>query len=173
MDGAPCNIIFNEFVKPGKGQAFSRVKYRNLLTGRVLEKTFKSGESVPGADIREANLVFLYQSGDEWTFMDESSYEQHNIYANAVGDAKDWLIENAPCTIVFWNEQPIEITPETFVNLKVIECEPSIKGDTVSGATKEATLETGKTIRVPLFVEQGDLLRIDTRTGEYSSRAKD
>jgi elongation factor P len=173
MDGAPCSITFNEFVKPGKGQAFSRVKYRNLLTGRILEKTFKSGESVPAADVREANLVFLYQSNDEWVFVDESTYEQHIIHKNAVGDAKDWLIENAPCMIVFWNDQPIEITPETFVNLRVIECEPAIKGDTVSGATKEAKLETGKTIRVPLFVEQGDLLKIDTRNGEYASRAKD
>lgn len=173
LDGAPCAIIHNEFVKPGKGQAFNRVKYRQLLTGKVLEKTFKSGETVEAADVIDRSLQYLYQDGDAWHFMDNDSFEQVSLDAAVVGDNRYWLKEQDMIDIVFWNDAPITIEPPTFVVLAVTDCAPGVKGDTVSGGTKEAILETGAEIRVPLFVNVGDLLKVDTRTAEYVSRAKD
>lgn len=173
LDGAPCSIIHNEFVKPGKGQAFNRVKYRNLITGKVLEKTFKSGESVEAADVMERELQYLYADGEKWHFMDNNTYEQVSLGAAVVGDNQYWLKEQDMIAIVFWNDSPISIEPPNFVVLEVKDCAPGVKGDTVSGGTKEAVLETGAEIRVPLFVNIGDLLKIDTRTAEYVSRAKD
>lgn len=172
LDGDPCSIIENEFVKPGKGQAFNRVKFRNLKTGRVLERTFKSGESLPGADVIEMELQYLYKDGEFYHFMHPETFEQYSADVKAVGDANKWLKEQDMCTVTLWNGAPILVVPPIFVTLKVTATEPGIRGDTATGGSKQATLETGTIVRVPLFVNEGDLLKIDTRTGEYVSRAK-
>ncbi len=171
-DGAPCVIVSSDFVKPGKGQAFVRVKIKNLLTGRVLEQTYKSGDTVEAADVEEKPMQYLYNDGSLWYFMVPDSYEQYEVSDSAVGDAKKWIKEGDECMVVLWNETPIAVVPPTFVELEVIETEPGFKGDTVSGATKPAKLETGAVIKVPLFINVGDKLKIDTRTGEYVSRVK-
>jgi len=173
MDGDPCSIIENEFVKPGKGQAFSRVKLRNLKTGRVIERTFKSGESLEAADVVEVDLQYLYTDGELWHFMDEQSFEQYAANAEVVTNAGQWLKEQDICTVTLWNGQPLYVMSPNFVVLTVTQTDPGVRGDTASGATKPATTETGAVIKVPLFVEEGERLRIDTRTGEYVSRVKD
>nr|VFK27805.1 MAG: translation elongation factor P (EF-P) [Candidatus Kentron sp. MB] len=172
LDNEPCAIIENEFVKPGKGQAFVRVKYRNLNTGRVNERTFKSGETVEAADVVERELQYLYSDGESWHFMDSESYEQHMGDAVAIGDTAKWLKEQDVCTAMLWNGALISVTPPNFVILEITETDPGVRGDTASGATKPATLETGAVVKVPLFVNEGDLIKVDTRTGEYVSRAK-
>ena len=172
LDGDPCSIIENEFVKPGKGQAFNRVKLRNLKTGRVLERTFKSGESLPAADVVEMELQYLYNDGEFWHFMDPSSFEQHAADNKVIGDTDKWLKEQDTCTIVMYNGTPLSIEPPTFVELKIVETDPGLKGDTASGGSKPAKLETGATVRVPLFVDEGEVIKVDTRTGEYVSRVK-
>ncbi|WP_297529588.1 elongation factor P [Thiohalobacter sp.] len=173
LDGDPCAIIENEFVKPGKGQAFNRVKLRNLKTGRVWERTFKSGESVEAADVLDVDMQYLYSDGEQWHFMHPETFEQVAADEAAVADARNWLKEQDVCTVTLWNGVPISVTPPNHVVLEVTETEPGIRGDTATGATKPATLETGATVLVPLFVDVGDKLKVDTRTGEYISRAKD
>ncbi|MEM7048008.1 MAG: elongation factor P [Acidobacteriota bacterium] len=173
IDGDPCAIIDNEFVKPGKGQAFVRVKYRNLLTGRVIEKTFKSGESVEAADVRETDMQYLYNDGETWHFMVPETYEQHEANADAVGDAAQWIKEQDICAVTVYNGSPLFVAPPNFVVLKVTQTDPGLRGDTSSGGNKPATLETGAVVRVPLFIQEGELLRVDTRTGNYVSRAKE
>lgn len=173
LDGDPCSIIENEFVKPGKGQAFSRVKIRNLKTGRVIERTFKSGDSVEGADVMETDLQYLYNDGEFWHFMDPNSYEQLAADAGAVADAAKWLKEQDTCLVTLWNGAPISVTPPNFVVLAVTETDPGVRGDTSGGGGKPATLESGAVVRVPLFVDIGDVIKVDTRTGEYVGRAKD
>ena len=173
VDGDPCSIIENEFVKPGKGQAFVRAKFRNLRSGRVIERTFKSGESVEAADVLEVSLQFIYSDGDMFHFMDEETFEQYAANADAVAGAARWLKEQDACAITLWNGTPIAVTPPNFVTLRITETEPGMRGDTASGATKPATVETGTVIKVPLFVERGELVRIDTRTGEYVARVRE
>jgi elongation factor P len=173
LDGDPCSIIENEFVKPGKGQAFNRVKIRNLITGRVLEKTFKSGESVEAADVHETEMQYLYTDGEFWYFMDPQSFEQVSADANALGDAAKWLKEQDMCTLTLWNGAPIIVEPPKFVVLTITETDPGLKGDTSGGGGKPATLETGAVVRVPLFVQTDELIKVDTRTGEYVARAKE
>jgi len=173
IDGDPCAIVENEFVKPGKGQAFNRVRYRNLLTGRVVERTFKSGDSVEAADVLDTELQYLYSDGEMWHFMDPSSYEQVAADRAAVGEAANWLQEQDTCTVTLWNGVPISVVPPNFVVLEITDTDPGVRGDTASGATKPATVETGAVIKVPLFVERGERVRIDTRTGEYVARVKD
>jgi elongation factor P len=173
IDGDPCAIIENEFVKPGKGQAFNRVKIRNLKTGRVIERTFKSGESVESADVMEVELQYLYNDGEFWHFMDPQTYEQLAAGEAAVGDAAKWLKEQDVCLVTLWNGTPLLVTPPNFVILTVSETDPGVRGDTSGGGGKPATLETGAVVRVPLFIDIGDTLRIDTRTGEYVARAKE
>lgn len=173
IDGDPCTIIENEFVKPGKGQAFSRVKIRNLKTGRVLEKTYKSSDSVEAADVVDTNMQYLYNDGEAWHFMHPETFEQVAADANAVGDASQWLKENDICVVTLWNDNPIAITPPNHVILQVTETDPGLRGDTAQGGTKPAKCETGAMIKVPLFLEQGDFVKIDTRTGEYLGRAKE
>jgi len=173
LDGDPCSILENEFVKPGKGQAFNRVKFRNLLNGRVWERTFKSGESLEGADVLETDMEYLYNDGEFWHFMKtDGSYEQVAADKNAVTDALDWLKEQDVYLVTVWNEAPISVTPPNFVELEVVETDPGLKGDTAQGGTKPATLTTGAVVKVPLFVEIGEVLKIDTRTGEYQNRVK-
>jgi len=173
IDGDPCTIIENEFVKPGKGQAFNRVRFRNLKTGRVIERTFKSGESVEAADVMEVELQFLYNDGEFWHFMDPQTYEQLAAGMAAVGDAAKWLKEQDICLVTLWNGSPLLVTPPNFVLLTVTETDPGVRGDTSGGGGKPATLETGAVVRVPLFIDVGETLKIDTRTGEYVARAKD
>ena len=173
FDGDPYSIIENEFVKPGKGQAFNRIKVRNLKTGRVIEKTLKSGESVEGADVVDIEMQYLYNDGSDWYFMNPDSFEQIGASETAVGDAAKWLKGQETCEVTLWNEVPLAVTPPNFVVLEITETDPGVRGDTASGGTKPATLETGAVVKVPLFIEQGESLRIDTRTGEYVSRAKE
>jgi elongation factor P len=171
IDGNPMNIIENIFVKPGKGQAFSRVKMRNLKTGRVIEKTFKSGESVEAADVTEMEVQYLYEDGSFWHFMDPKSYEQYAAEEPAIMDQKQWLKAEETYTLVLWNEAPLSLTPPNFLNLKVTDTDPGVKGDTATGGSKPATLETGAVVKVPLFIQVGEILKVDTRTCEYVSRA--
>jgi elongation factor P len=173
IDNDPCSVIENEFVKPGKGQAFNRVKVRNLKTGRVWERTYKSGESLEAADVMEVNLTYLYSDGEEWHFMHPESYEQYVAGKEAVGDAAKWLKDQSVCTVTLYNGFPLIVEGPNFVTLKVTQTDPGLRGDTSSGGGKPATLETGAVVRVPLFVNEGDLLKIDTRSGEYVSRGKE
>lgn len=173
LDGDPCSIIENEYVKPGKGQAFNRVRLKNLNTGRVWERTFKSGESLEAADVMDIDLEYLYNDGEFWHFMDSNTFEQYAADAKAVGDAKNWLAEQDKVEVTLFNGAPIIVTPGNHVVLPVAQTDPGLKGDTAQGATKPATLSTGAVVKVPLFVEEGDLLRIDTRSGEYLGRAKE
>jgi elongation factor P len=171
LDNDPCSITENNVVKPGKGQAFNKVKARNLRTGRVLERTFKSTESVEAADVDEMNVEYLYSDGEQWHFMEPTSFEQHAADKVAVGEAVKWLKGQEVCVMTLWNGEPLSITPPNFVELAVAQTDPGLKGDTAQGATKPATLETGTEVKVPLFIGEGDVLKIDTRTGEYVSRA--
>jgi elongation factor P len=172
LDGDPCSIIENEFVKPGKGQAFNRVKIRNLKTDRVLDKTFKSGESVDAADVIDVDMQYLYSDGEFWHFMDPESFEQQAADASAVGDSYLWLKAQDHCEVTLYNGSPIGITPPNFVELEITDTDPGLKGDTAQGGTKPATLESGAVVKVPLFLEIGEQVRIDTRSGEYMSRVK-
>ena len=173
LDGDPCSIIENEFVKPGKGQAFNRVKIRNLKTGRVLEKTFKSGESIDAADVIELEMQYLYNDGEMWYFMDQTSFEQFAADEKAVSDAKQWIKGEEACLVTLWNNVPLSVAAPNFVILAITDTDPGVRGDTAQGGSKPATLETGAVVKVPLFIENGELLKIDTRTGEYVSRAKE
>ena len=173
LDGDPCTIIENEFVKPGKGQAFNRVKLRNLKTGRVLEKTFKSGDSVEAADVMDRNLDYLYSDGEFWHFMDPESFEQYQADTNAMGESTKWIKEQDNCMVTLWNGTPIAVEAPNFVVLEITETDPGLKGDTSGGGGKPATLETGAVVRVPLFIQIGEKIKVDTRSGEYVSRAKD
>lgn len=172
LDGDPCNILENEYVKPGKGQAFNRVKLRNLKTGRVLDKTFKSGDTLEAADALDVELQYLYNDGEMWHFMSPTSYEQYTISKNIIGDTYKWLKEQDVCIVTLWNNNAISVIPPIFVTLKVVETDPGLRGDTATGGSKPATLETGAVVRVPLFINVGEILKIDTRTGEYISRGK-
>lgn len=173
LDNEPCSIIENEFVKPGKGQAFSRVKIRNLLTNRVVERTYKSGESVEAADVMDVNLQYLYNDGEMWHFMDVDSFEQIAADKVAVGENHKWLSEQDICGVTLWNDSPIAITPPNHVVLEVTDTDPGVRGDTSGGGTKPATLTTGAVVNVPLFINIGDKLKVDTRSGDYVSRAKE
>jgi elongation factor P len=173
LDGDPYSIVSCDFVKPGKGQAFCRVKMRNLRNGRVLEKTFKSGESVEEADVMERSMLYSYTDGSQWHFMDEKSYEQVEVDDATIGEVGLYLKEDSLCEVLFFNGDAIGVSPPNFVVLKVVQCDPGVKGDTVSGGSKSVQLETGLDLKVPLFINTGDFLKIDTRTGEYVSRSKD
>ena len=172
IDGDPCAIVENEFVKPGKGQAFNRVKIRNLKTGRVVDRTYKSGESVEAADVIDVSLQYLYNDGELWHFMDQSSFEQYPADEAAVADARQWLKEEDVCEVTLWNNLPLLVTPPNFVELAITETDPGLRGDTAQGGVKPATLETGAVVRVPLFIETGEVIKVDTRSGEYVSRVK-
>lgn len=173
MDNDPYAIIENEFVKPGKGQAFNRIKLRNLKTGRVVERTFKSGDTLEAADVSEIDAQYLYNDGNEWHFMCQGTFEQFGMNAVGVGDAKQWLKEQSDCMLMLWNGVPLAVTPPNFVILKITETDPGVRGDTSGGGGKPAKLETGAVVRVPLFVSEGELIKVDTRTGEYVSRIKE
>ena len=171
IDGDPCNIVENEVVKPGKGQAFNRVRLKNLKTGRQWEKTFKSGESVEAADVMDTDMEYLYNDGEFWHFMDPNTFEQVPASASVMEESKLWLKEQEKCVVTLWDGAPISVTPPNFVELEVAETDPGLKGDTAQGGTKPATLITGAVVKVPLFIDTGEVLKIDTRTGDYVSRA--
>jgi elongation factor P len=171
VDGDPCVIVGTEFVKPGKGQAFTKVKYKNFKTERVNEKTLKASDSFEGADVMEKEMQYLYTDGRSWTFMDQETYEQVEADSNAVGDSQQWLKEEDLCQVTLWEGNPIVVTPPNFVILEITETDPGVKGDTSGGGNKPATTETGAVVRVPLFVQIGEKIKVDTRTGEYVSRA--
>ena len=172
IDGDPYSVIENEMVKPGKGQAFNRVKIKNLKTGRTIERTFKSGDTVEAADVADVDMQFLYKDGDFWHFMVPDNFEQHTAGATAVGDAAQWLKDGTVCIITLWNGVPLQVVPPSHVELKIIETDPGLRGDTATGGQKAAKLETGAMVRVPLFISEGEVIRVDTRTGDYISRAK-
>lgn len=173
IDGDPYTIVENEFVKPGKGQAFNRVRVKNLKTGRTVEKTWKSGDSVEAADVVDREMEYLYKEGDDYYFMaTDGSFEQVAAPSPSMEDAVKWLRGNEVCIVTLWNEVPLTVTPPNFVELKIVETDPGLKGDTASGGTKPAILETGAVVKVPLYMNQDEILRIDTRTGEYISRVK-
>lgn len=171
LDGDPCAIVENELVKPGKGQAFSRVRLRNLRSGRVWERTFKSGESLEGADVMDLDMEYLYNDGEFYHFMEPQSFEQHQADLTAVGDAAKWLKEQETVIVTLFNGSPLAVTPPNHVELEIVETDPGLKGDTAQGGTKPATLTTGAVVKVPLFVTTGEMVRVDTRTGEYLGRA--
>ncbi|MFA0048404.1 elongation factor P [Vibrio sp. 10N.261.51.F11] len=172
LDNEPCSIIENEYVKPGKGQAFNRVKLRKLLSGKVLEKTFKSGDTVELADVVDVELGYLYSDGEFYHFMNNETFEQIAADAKAVGETSKWLVENDVCTLTLWNDNPITVTPPNFVEIAVTETDPGLKGDTQGTGGKPATLATGAVVRVPLFIAIGEVVKVDTRTGEYVGRVK-
>jgi len=172
LDGEPYAIVENEFVKPGKGQAFNRIKIRNLRTGRTVERTWKSGDSLEAADVVDTEMQYLYTDGDFFHFMVPESFEQYTASKAAVGEGAQWLKDGTICIVTLWNNEPLVVTPPSHIDLKVVETDPGVRGDTATGGQKPAKLETGAVVRVPLFINEGEVLRIDTRTGEYISRAK-
>jgi elongation factor P len=173
LDGDPCSIVDNEFVKPGKGQAFNRVRLRNLKSGRVWDRTFKSGESLEGADVMETEMEYLYNDGEFYHFMEPETFDQHQADLASVGDTAKWLKEQDRCVVTLYNGAPLLITAANHVELEIAQTDPGLKGDTAQGGTKPATLTSGAVIKVPLFLETGEVVRVDTRTGEYLGRAKD
>lgn len=172
IDGQPYVIVDFLHVKPGKGGAFVRTKIKNLMTGKVLDQTFRSGEKVKRPDLSERDMQFLYREGDDFTLMDNETYEQIALSVEQLGDAVIFLTENLNVQVLFFNQQPVAAELPTFVELTVAQSEPGVKGDTASGASKPATLESGAVIQVPLFINEGDRVKVDTRTGTYIERAK-
>ena len=171
LDGNPCSIVNNEIVKPGKGQAFNRVKFKDLITGKTLEKTFKSGESLEAADVMELEMQYLYTDGEKWYFMDPNSFDQFDLSKESMGSALIYLVEQDTCIVTLWNNNPISVSPPNHVTLEVIDTDPGLKGDTAGTGGKPATLNTGVVVQVPLFVAIGDRIKVDTRTNEYTGRA--
>ncbi len=172
IDGNPYIVVDFQFVKPGKGVAFTRTRLKNMETGNVLERTFRTGEKLEGADMEEREMEFLYMEEDKFCFMDTSSYEQFFVEQSSVGDSGNFLTENLPVKVLFHRGRALTVDLPNFVELRFTEADPGLKGDTASGATKTVTLETGARLNVPLFVEEGELLRIDTRTASYVERVK-
>jgi elongation factor P len=171
VDGQPYTIISNEFVKPGKGQAFNRIRLKHLITGRVLERVLKSGEKLDLADVTEVKMRMLYKEADGVIFMDDNTYEQSTITHDNIGETSPWLKEDLLYAVTFYKGTPVCVTAPTFLELVIVETAPGARGDTVSGRVlKPAILETGAKVQVPIFVEQGEKIKIDTRTGEYVSR---
>lgn len=170
MEGDLMEIVYFQHVKPGKGGAFVRTKFKNLLTGRVLEKTFRSGERFEEARIEERKWQYLYQDGDMFCFMDNATFEQVEAPASVVGDDAKWLKENNDANLVFYKDKIIMVHPPLFVELKITRSDPGVQGDRATGATKPATTETGAVVQVPLFLEEGETIKVDTRTGEYIER---
>jgi elongation factor P len=170
IDGEPYEITDFQHVKPGKGAAFVRTTYRSMISGRVLQNNFRSGDKFTRPDIEEKEMQYLYLQGDDYYFMDNKSYEQTFISEKVLGESKNFLKENINASILFFNGKAIGVSLPNSVDLKVTKCDPGVRGDTVSGAMKPATLETGYTVNVPLFINEGDVLRIDTRDGKYLTR---
>ena len=172
VNGEPCVITETEYVKPGKGQAFTRIKYRFIKSGRVVELTMKATDSLEVADVVDTDMQFLYADGEHWHFMNPESFEQVQCDKAGMGGAEKWLKGEEECVVTLWNGVPIYVQPPNFVELKITETDPGVRGDTSGGGGKPATLETGAVVRVPLFVGQEESIKVDTRSGEYVSRVK-
>ena len=172
VNNEPCIITETDYVKPGKGQAFTRVRYRMIRSGRVQEITMKSTDSVEAADVVDTDMQYLYSDGEYWHFMNQESFEQVQADKAGVGDAAKWLKGEELCVVTLFNGSPIQVTPPNFVELKIVETDPGVRGDTSGGGGKPAKLETGAVVRVPLFVNQDEIIKVDTRSGEYVSRVK-
>ena len=172
IDGEPYVIVDFQHVKPGKGGAFVRTRLKSLVSGNVIDQTFRSGDRVDKPDLEEREMQFLYEAEGEFHFMDTQTFEQLFLTADQLGESKDYLKENLVIKALFHNKRPIGIEVPMFVELKVVRADPGVRGDTATGATKPVTLESGAVIQVPLFVEEGDMIRVDTRTGEYITRVK-
>ena len=172
IDGEPYAIVQFEFTKPGKGQALYKCRLKNMVTGAQFDRTFRSGEKFKQPDLDEQEMEYLYSDGEQYCFMNTSSYEQEFLTAEMIGDAINFLKENIVCNILLFDGTPIGISMPIFINLKVEKADPWVKGDTASGDSKPATLETGYVLQVPPFIEEGEFLKIDTRTGEYVERVK-
>ena len=172
VDGHPCVIVDTDFIKPGKGQAFTRVKYRNIKSGRVVELTMKATDSLEVADVVDTDMQYLYSDGEYWHFMNPESFEQVQADKAGMGGAEKWLKGEEECVVTLWNGVPIAVQPPNFVELQITETDPGVKGDTAGTGGKPATLETGAVVRVPLFVAQEEVIKVDTRSGEYVSRVK-
>ncbi|MFZ0242051.1 MAG: elongation factor P [Desulfobacterales bacterium] len=172
IDGEPYIVVQFEFVKPGKGQALYKCRLKNMITGSQFDRTYRSGEKFNEANLEEAEMEYLYFDGDHYCFMNTSTYEQELLSESQVGEAKSFLKENTVCNVLLFDRKPIGITLPNFIELKIVKADPWAKGDTASGDSKPATLETGTVIQVPPFVEEGELVRIDTRTGNYVERVK-
>lgn len=170
-EGEPYVIVEFQHVKPGKGGAFVRTKLKNLITGRVLDPTFKSGDKVGKPDLEEKDMQYLYMDGEHYAFMDTNTYEQVLVDSDAVGEVSSWLKENTDCQVLLYKGKAIGVQPPNFVTLEITECEPGLKGDTATNTLKPAKVETGATVNVPLFVNEGEKIRVDTRTGQYVERA--
>lgn len=170
IDGEIYEILEFMHVKPGKGQAFVRTKLKNVMSGSVVQKTFRADEKVETAHIERKEMEFLYSNGERYNFMDNRTYEQILLHEDDLGKVKDYLKENMVCEVLFYRDKPFRVEPPDFVELEIVETEPGLKGDTQSGGTKPATLETGIVIQVPLFVKKDDKVKVDTRTGEYVTR---
>jgi elongation factor P len=171
IEGEPYTVVTNEFVKPGKGQPFNRIRVKHLKTGRVTEKTFKSGEKLDLADVEESKMRMLYKEAEDVVFMDDNTFDQVNIPLDLLGDNAQWLIEEVSYSVIFYKGQPIDVMPPTFMEMKIIETSPGVRGDTASGRVlKPAIVESGAKIQVPIFIEEGEKIKVDTRTGEYVSR---
>lgn len=172
IDGEPYVVVQFEFVKPGKGQALYKCKLKNMVTGTQFDRTYRSGEKFNKADLEELDMEYLYFDGENYCFMNTSTYEQEFLSPDQVGEARGFLKENTVCSMLFFDRRPIGLTLPNFVELKIVRADPWAKGDTASGDSKPATLETGVSIQVPPFVEEGEIIRIDTRTGQYVERVK-
>ena len=170
LDGEPFAITYFQHVKPGKGGAFVRTKVKNIRNGKIIDKTFRAGEKVELADVEDKRMQYLYRDGENLILMDNQSYDQIPVPAEVVGDALNYLLENAQVDVLFWRGKPINVDIPSFVEAEVTTTEPGMKGDTASGATKPATIETGATLQVPLFINQGEKIRVDTRSGKYVER---
>lgn len=171
VEGQPYTIVSNEFVKPGKGQAFNRVRLKHLTTGRVIERTFKSGDKLDVADVLESNMRLLYKEADGAVFMDETSFEQITIPMQNIGETAKWLLDDLLYSIVFYKGIPVTVEPPTFIEMKIIDTAPGDRGNTASGRVlKPAIVQSGAQVQVPIFINQDEVIKIDTRTGEYVSR---
>ncbi len=170
LDGQPFTITYFQHVKPGKGGAFVRTKVKNLLNGKVLDKTFRAGEKVDEADVEDRKMQYLYQDGENLVFMDNTSYDQIPIPAEQVGDDVKFLKENDDVDVLFWRGKPTNVTLPAFIQAVITQCDPGLKGDTASNTTKPATIETGAVVQVPLFIKEGETIRVDTRTRAYVER---
>lgn len=170
VEGEPYTVVANEFVKPGKGQPFNRIKLKHLLTGRVVEKTFKSGEKVDEADVEDHKMRMLYKEADSVVFMDDKTFEQLNIPNSLVEDKQQWLMEEVLYDVIFYKGQPIDVVPPTFMEMKIVDTVPGARGDTSGRVLKAATTDSGAIVQVPIFIEEGEKIKVDTRTGEYVSR---
>ena len=172
VNNEPCVITETEYVKPGKGQAFTRIKFRMIKSGRVQEITMKATDAMEAADVVDTDMQFLYADGEYWHFMQPDNFEQVQADKAGVGEAAKYLKGEEACVVTLWNGVPIQVTPPNFVELKIVETDPGVRGDTSGGGGKPATLETGAVVRVPLFVNQDEIIKVNNRTGEYESRVK-